>query len=201
MLKSLLFLPLAHVFRYEGDTRWVSTGPLDTTPNVRYRRAWTMALYQGRLFCGTLPSGHVLAYEAGKSVSHDHALAPGWRHVAAVRAAGVLTLYVDGRRVVASPSPAPAGYDIANGQPLFLFGDNLLVELDVSPANLPTGTRLQVGTALCEVTPKPHTGCGKFAARFGQDARDLRGPCFRAVVPGAASRSPRSDRATTERMP
>src|SRR6478672_11564528 len=37
----------------------------------------------------------------------------------------------------------------ANGQPLSLFGDNLLVELDLSNANLPTGTRLHVGTALC----------------------------------------------------
>ena len=62
---------------------------------------------------------------------------------------------------------------IANGQPLSLFGDNLLVELDLSTRNLPTGTRLRVGTALCEVTPQPHTGCGKFAARFGQDARDI----------------------------
>src|SRR5438552_9871695 len=62
---------------------------------------------------------------------------------------------------------------IANGQPLSLPGDNLLVELDLSPSNLPTGTRLRVGTALCEVTPKPHTGCGKFAARFGPDARDV----------------------------
>jgi MOSC domain-containing protein YiiM len=68
----------------------------------------------------------------------------------------------------------------ANGQPLSLFGDNLLVELDLSLANLPPGTRLSVGTALCEVTPQPHTGCGKFAARFGQDARDLTAaPAFR----------------------
>jgi MOSC domain-containing protein YiiM len=84
---------------------------------------------------------------------------------------------------------------IANGQPLSLPGDNLLVELDLSPANLPVGTRLQVGTALCEVTPKPHTGCGKFAARFGQDAREvtaaaefedwrLRGLYFRVLEAG-----------------
>jgi len=67
----------------------------------------------------------------------------------------------------------------ANGQPLSLFGDNLIVELDVSSVNLPAGTRLRVGTALCEVTPKPHTGCGKFAARVGQDARELTGaPAF-----------------------
>jgi MOSC domain-containing protein YiiM len=61
----------------------------------------------------------------------------------------------------------------ANGQPLSLFGDNLLVELDLSLENLPAGTRLRIGSALCEVTPLPHTGCGKFAARFGQDARDV----------------------------
>jgi len=32
-----------------------------------------------------------------------------------------------------------------------------------------------VGSALCEITHLPHTGCGKFAARFGQDARDITG--------------------------
>jgi MOSC domain-containing protein YiiM len=61
----------------------------------------------------------------------------------------------------------------ANGQPLSLFGDNLLIELDLSTTNLPAGTRLRVGTALCEVTPHPHTGCVKFAARVGDDARAL----------------------------
>lgn len=70
---------------------------------------------------------------------------------------------------------ADAARVFANGQPLSLFGDNLLVELDLSAQNLPAGTRLRIGTALCEVTPKPHTGCGKFAARAGQDARDLTG--------------------------
>jgi hypothetical protein len=59
---------------------------------------------------------------------------------------------------------------IANGQPLTLFGDNLFVELDLSAANLPVGTRLRVGEALVEVTPKPHNGCRKFEARFGRDA-------------------------------
>lgn len=59
---------------------------------------------------------------------------------------------------------------IANGQPLTLFGDNLFVELDLSERNLPLGTRLRVGEALVEVTSKPHNGCLKFKARFGQDA-------------------------------
>ncbi len=59
---------------------------------------------------------------------------------------------------------------IANGQPLTLFGDNLIVELDLSAANLPVGTTLRIGTATLVVTPKPHDGCSKFQARFGADA-------------------------------
>ena len=37
------------------------------------------------------------------------------------------------------------GEVIANGQPLTLFGDNLVVDLDLSEANLPTGSRIRVG--------------------------------------------------------
>jgi hypothetical protein len=59
---------------------------------------------------------------------------------------------------------------IANGQPLTLFGDNLFLDLDVSAANLPPGSRVRVGTATLEVTPKPHNGCRKFRSRFGDDA-------------------------------
>ncbi len=59
---------------------------------------------------------------------------------------------------------------IANGQPPLLAGDNLFIEMDVSQANLPTGTRLRVGQAVVVVTPVPHNGCRKFSARFGVDA-------------------------------
>ena len=59
---------------------------------------------------------------------------------------------------------------IANGQPLTIFGDNLFVDLDISAANLPLGSRLRVGDAVVEVTPKPHNGCVKFKGRFGDDA-------------------------------
>lgn len=59
---------------------------------------------------------------------------------------------------------------IANGQSLALFGDNLFVDLELSTANLPIGSRLRVGGAVVEVTPMPHDGCSKFNARFGNDA-------------------------------
>lgn len=51
-----------------------------------------------------------------------------------------------------------------------LAGDQLYVDLDLSAANLPPGTRLALGSAVVEVTDQPHTGCKKFAERFGTDA-------------------------------
>jgi MOSC domain-containing protein YiiM len=51
-----------------------------------------------------------------------------------------------------------------------LAGDNLIVDLDLSAANLPPGQRLVAGEALLEVTDAPHTGCKAFAQRFGPDA-------------------------------
>jgi MOSC domain len=84
---------------------------------------------------------------------------------------------------------------IANRQPLVLFGDNLLVDLDLSEANLPVGSRVRAGAATLEVTPEPHTGCKKFRARFGGDAlrfvatpdlrhRHLRGIYLRVIEAG-----------------
>jgi hypothetical protein len=52
-----------------------------------------------------------------------------------------------------------------------LAGDQLYLDLDLSHEALPAGTRLAIGErAVIEVTDQPHTGCAKFAARFGRDA-------------------------------
>ncbi len=51
-----------------------------------------------------------------------------------------------------------------------LGGDQLYIDLDLSAENLPFGTLLTVGSAIIEVTPAPHTGCKKFAERFGLEA-------------------------------
>ncbi len=85
---------------------------------------------------------------------------------------------------------------IANDQELGLFGDNLFVTLDLAEENLPAGTRLQVGTAVVEMTAEPHNGCAKFHDRFGADAlrfvqdartrhRNLRGVHWRVIHDGA----------------
>lgn len=86
---------------------------------------------------------------------------------------------------------------IASGQPLTLFGDNLFVDLDLSAANLPVGTRLRVGEARVEMTAEPHDGCMKFKERFGLDAlklvqaaptrdQNLRGVYWKVVEAGEA---------------
>jgi hypothetical protein len=51
-----------------------------------------------------------------------------------------------------------------------LAGDQLLVDLDLSVANLPAGARIRVGETELVISETPHTGCAKFSARFGSDA-------------------------------
>jgi MOSC domain-containing protein YiiM len=76
-----------------------------------------------------------------------------------------------------------------------LAGDQLYVDFDLRVQNLPPGTRLEVGSAVLEVSDLPHTGCAKFTARFGSAATRfvngkpnrelrLRGMNTRIVTPG-----------------
>ena len=54
-----------------------------------------------------------------------------------------------------------------------LAGDQLYVDFDLSPENIPPGTKLAIGSAVIEVSDQPHLGCEKFAARFGSVAREF----------------------------
>ena len=51
-----------------------------------------------------------------------------------------------------------------------LAGDQLYVDLDLSVENLPAGTRLEIGSAVVEMTGPPHTGCAIFVRHFGEEA-------------------------------
>ncbi len=51
-----------------------------------------------------------------------------------------------------------------------LAGDQLFVDLELSLDNLPSGTKLSIGTSVIEITAIPHTGCGKFMERYGAEA-------------------------------
>ena len=81
-----------------------------------------------------------------------------------------------------------------------LAGDQLYIDLDLTLANLPAGTRVRIGDdAVIEVTASPHTGCKKFSARFGAETTRfvnvgagkelrLRGICAKVVTGGTIRR-------------
>jgi hypothetical protein len=118
-------LPMAEIYRHDGDNAWTSTGRVDLTPDVVYRRAWSMAVFNGRLFSGTLPSGHVRSFEAGKNATFDHEFPAGEHHIAAVREADRLKLYVDGELVAESSAFDATTYDLDNDAPLRIgFGQH-----------------------------------------------------------------------------
>ena len=98
----------------------------------------SLAIHKGKLFAsiGSCTSavvdnppdptdvlGKVFSMEAGKCVSSDDDLGPGWKHLAAIRERGFLKLYVDGKLVARSSSFDPADYDVSTDQPLHIgFG-------------------------------------------------------------------------------
>ncbi|MGA9278171.1 MOSC domain-containing protein [Ilumatobacter sp.] len=76
-----------------------------------------------------------------------------------------------------------------------LAGDQLIVDMDLSDANVPAWTKLGIGDAVIEITDQPHTGCAKFSRRFGVEAHrfvnsevgkelHLRGINARVITPG-----------------
>ncbi|MEC9035118.1 MAG: MOSC domain-containing protein [Actinomycetota bacterium] len=77
-------------------------------------------------------------------------------------------------------------------------GDQLVVDFDLSRENIPPGTKLNIGSAIIEVTEAPHTGCAQFVGWFGADAMRfvnssrgrelcLRGINSKVVQPGVIS--------------
>lgn len=92
----------------------------------------------------------------------DNWLARGYRKMADSGAHPDMQLNLMNARAIALIARSEARWQLA--------GDQLYIDLDLSPNNLPPGTQLQIGDAIIEVTAEPHTGCSKFMARFGRDA-------------------------------
>ncbi len=92
----------------------------------------------------------------------DNWLARGSRSTADGSADPEMQLTIMNSRVIALVAQDPERWALA--------GDQLYIDMDLSPENLPPGTRLSIGSAILEVTAPPHTGCKKFVARFGKDA-------------------------------
>jgi penicillin amidase len=101
-----------------------------------WARVTSLTTYQGKQFAslGSCTSsrldapcdfrGQVYAMEAGRCVSYDRNLGPGWHHLAAVRRGDRLELFVDGQLVATSSTFDPAVYDLTTRSPLRIgFGE------------------------------------------------------------------------------
>ena len=120
----------------------------------------------------------------------DNWLARGSRHTPDGAADPEMQLNIMNTRVVDRVAGAKDRWALA--------GDQLFVDMDLSSENLPPGTQIALGEAIVEVTAPPHTGCKKFAARFGVDAmvfvnsgggktQNFRGICAKVVKSGDIS--------------
>lgn len=148
-------IPRAEVCRYDGSPSWTSlkrfyspegwkpeppaqVGGKPTRKQINeWSRVTSLTIQGGKLYAsiGSCTSsvldapadvrGKVYRMEAGKCVSYDDDLGPGWKHLAAVREGGHLRLYVDGRLVADSPAFNPGEYDLSTDQPLRIgFGQS-----------------------------------------------------------------------------
>jgi hypothetical protein len=141
-------IPRAELCRYDGDGKWTSLrrfyspegwtparpAQVGGRPKRRQVNEWSrltsLTVHRGRLFAsiGSCTSsvkdapadvrGSVHSIEAGKCVSYDEDLGPGWKHLAAVRANGRLRLYVDGQLKAESEPFDPTQYDLSTDRPL-----------------------------------------------------------------------------------
>ena len=116
-------LPHAEIHRYDADGEWARVGTLDTTPDVRYRRAASMVVHRGELLIGTLPSAHVFSMRAGAMASNGRSLGAGRHHLAGMRRGARVALFVDGVEV-GTGSNVDLGASIAPpaGTPLVIGG-------------------------------------------------------------------------------
>jgi hypothetical protein len=127
-------LPLANVYRYdphcpmeyEGQAKaWTPIDTVDNSRRASVKRAWSFAVYDGKMFVGTLPSGHVKSFEAGRVATVDRALDAGWHHLAAVRRGDKLQVFIDGKPAAESTTFNAADFDLSNDAPLHIgFGSH-----------------------------------------------------------------------------
>ena len=82
-----------------------------------------MAVYDGKLFCGVLPSGHVHSLSVGQNVTYDKALSAGWHNLTVTRAQRRgIKLYVDGKHIATSNHNSLNDEigDLSTGTPLYV---------------------------------------------------------------------------------
>lgn len=135
-------IPRAEVFRFDGPEKWTSVRrlfdpagfePVPVGSGAKEVQDWTrassLAVFHGKMFVSTatcyrtnidppVPNevrGKVYSFATGSAVSYDNDLGASWKHVAAVRHARELKLYVNGQVVASSTAE---NLDVTNDAPL-----------------------------------------------------------------------------------
>jgi len=132
----------------------------------------------------TIATGHL---DVGEGLVGDNWRKRGSRHMPDGAADPDMQLNIMNSRVVELVADGLERRELA--------GDQLYLDMDLSAENLPPGSQLALGEAIIEVTEPPHTGCKKFAARFGRDAvvfvntgfgktQNFRGICAKVIQSG-----------------
>ena len=122
---------------------WTPVPPVENGGNPtnaelnEWTRVTSMTVYDGKLFAGIASCtsspldapadirGRIFCMEAGKNISYDDDLGYGWKHITAVKEAGQLKLYIDGKLVKTSSSFDPADYDLKDDLPIHIgLGQN-----------------------------------------------------------------------------
>ncbi len=144
-------IPRGEVSRLDDPAGWTSlrkffspkgwepgppTAPVRSEIN-NWTRVTSLTIFQGRLFAsiGSCTSsvldapagirGSVHSFMAGQSITHDKDLGPGWNHITAVRKAGELRLYVNGKLSSRSAPFDTDDYDLTVRVPLKIgFGEH-----------------------------------------------------------------------------
>lgn len=95
-------------------------------------------------------------------VEGDHWAGGCWKELADGRPDPAVQICIMNSRCIALIAQDPGNWAPA--------GDNLFVDLDLGPENLPAGQALAIGSAVLRITSVPHLGCAGFIARYGKDA-------------------------------
>lgn len=141
-------IPRAEVCRFDGGEQWTSLYQFYSPPGwtpvppsqvggkptrqqvAEWSRVTSLTIHDGRMFAsiGSCTSsvldapadvrGRVYNIEAGKCISYDNDLGPGWKQIVAMRQGEHLRLFINGKQVAQSTTFKPADYDLSNDRPL-----------------------------------------------------------------------------------
>ncbi|HOE58871.1 MAG: T9SS type A sorting domain-containing protein [Bacteroidales bacterium] len=111
--------PNGKLYEWNGIDAWVEKAvKLADENDIR-----SLAVYNGKLYGGTSPNSRLYEWKTGVSISYDYQFSNGWQHVAVVREATSLKMYINGVLVNTSDAFTQGDYDLSNTNNLLIgFG-------------------------------------------------------------------------------